>query len=78
MDETLERNLGEQPIARILKDLHLKPHDVVAASEENITHKMVTKACKGRRLTENVQGKIIRAMNRILENSYSKKDLFNY
>ena len=78
MDETLERNLGEQPIAKILRNLALKSHDVVAASEDNITHKMVTKACKGRRLTKNVQGKIIRAMNNMTDRSFSKTDLFDY
>jgi len=78
MDEMLEKNLGEQPIAKVLWALNLKTHDIVSASDENITHKMVTKACKGRRLTKNVQGKIIRAINRVSESSYSKKDLFNY
>jgi hypothetical protein len=50
IDKTIERNLGEQPIASILKEHHLKTHDLVAASEDHITHKMVTKACKGGRL----------------------------
>lgn len=78
MDETLERNLGEQPIARLMRDQKLKSHDLVAASDEPITHKMVTKACKGRRLTKNVQGKIVRAMNKASQNTYAKDALFNY
>ena len=77
-EETLERNLGEQSITRILKEQNLKPHDLVAASEEHITHKMVARACKGRRLTKHVQAKIIRALNKAADTSYSKKDLFNY
>jgi len=70
--------MGEQPIASILKEHHLKTHDLVAASEDHITHKMVTKACKGRRLTKNVQKKIISATNKALEKGFSKEDLFSY
>jgi hypothetical protein len=78
IDETFERNLGEQPIASVLEEHNLKPHDLVAASENSITHKMVTKACKGRRLTKNVQRKIISAINKALEKNFSKEDLFSY
>ncbi|NLT76571.1 MAG: hypothetical protein GXX98_08625, partial [Planctomycetes bacterium] len=55
MSDEIERNLGPQPIERIMAEHHLKPHDLVAASTEQITHKMVARACKGRRLTPNVQ-----------------------
>lgn len=75
---TIERNLGEQPIALIMKDLDLNPHDLVAASTEHITHKMVSRACKGRRLTPNVQSKIRNAVNKVSEREYPLSDLFNY
>ena len=42
-----ELNLGEQPIAQIMADLALKNGDLVAASGEFITRKMVVRACKG-------------------------------
>ncbi|MCB1124248.1 MAG: hypothetical protein KJT03_22040 [Verrucomicrobiae bacterium] len=74
----LDRNLGEQPIAAILLGHNLKPHDLVAASDEQITHKMVAKACKGRRLTKNVQAKVIRALNKAVGTCYTKEELFNY
>jgi hypothetical protein len=75
---TPERNLGEQPVARILRDLGLKPHDLVAASSVEMTHKMVARACKGRRLTPNTQAKVLEALNRATGRSYTLGDLFNY
>ena len=72
------RNLGEQPIARIMRDLGLKAQDLVAASTEQITHKMVARACKGRRLTPNVQAKIRNALNKVTSRQYSVAELFNY
>ena len=77
-DGAVERNLGEQPLARVMAARELKPHDLVEASTEQITHKMVTRACKGRRLTSNVQMKILRALNAATGGSYSSSDLFNY
>ena len=73
-----ERDLGEQPLARLLTELGLKPHDLVAASTEQITHKMVQRGCKGRRLTRNVQGKLLRALNTASGNAYALPDLFTY
>lgn len=74
----IERNLGEQPIAAILEEKHLKPHDLVAASSVQMTHKMINRACKGRRLTPNVQNKVLDALNAATGGSYTLKDLFNY
>jgi len=50
----------------------------VAASTEQITHKMVARACKGRRLTPNVQTKIQTALNRATQQNYRLADLFTY
>ncbi len=73
-----ERDLGEQPLALILTQLGLKSHDLVAASTEQITHKMVQRGCKGRRLTKNIQGKLLRALNTASGKTYAIQDLFNY
>lgn len=78
MNDPLERNLGEQPIARLLERHGLDAHAMVAASTEQITHKMVGKACKGRWLTMNVRQKIRNALNRAAATDYSLADLFNY
>jgi hypothetical protein len=73
-----ERDLGEQPIARLLASLSLSAHDLVAASREQLTHKMVSRACKGRRLTPHVQQKVLNALNAHTKGSYSLADLFAY
>jgi hypothetical protein len=78
MNPEIERNLGIQPIAKIISDAGLKPHDLVSASDEQITHKMITRACKGRRLTINTQIKVLNALNNATEKNYSLSEVFNY
>ena len=78
MIEDIERNLGEQPIVGLMAEHAIKPHDVVAASTDQITHKMITRACKGRRLSRHVQDKIVKALNTATEKKYLLRDLFNY
>jgi hypothetical protein len=78
MTDELERNLGEQPIARVMTAHNLKPHDLVQASTEQLTHKMVARACKGRRLTLNVQTKVLHALNAATGRHYPLTDLFTY
>ena len=88
---TPERDLGPQPIAGILDQLELDNHALVKASSEQLTHKMVSKARKGRRLTSKVKNKVTRALNRALAargetdgntdtaaQVYHPKDLFDY
>ena len=78
MGPEIERNLGEQPIARLLRESGLKAQDLVSASTEHVTFKMVTRACKGRRLTPNVQSKILRAWNQATGRADDRSDLFTY
>ncbi|MGD0551505.1 MAG: hypothetical protein ABSB25_02510 [Sedimentisphaerales bacterium] len=78
MNEGIERDLGPQPIAAILAKLSLKPHDLVAASTHQLTHKMVSRAAKGRRLTLNTQTKVLNALNLAAGKNFSLRDLFNY
>jgi len=78
MDDGIERDLGPQPIGEILTKRNLKPHDLVAASTQQLTHKMVSRACKGRRLTINAQLKVLNALNSATGQNYSLHDLFNY
>lgn len=73
-----ERNLGPQPIERIMAELKLKPHDLVAASTEQITHKIISRACKGRRLNPTVKAKVVNALNNAAGKSFTVYDLFNY
>ncbi len=78
MEASVERNMGVQPLQGILEELELKNHDLVAASRESLTHKMVARGCKGRRLTRNVQLKVRNALNLASGKSYRIADLFNY
>ena len=78
METEVERNLGEQPLARLMAEQGLKAQNLVAASAEHITFKMVTRACKGRRLTPHVQDKILRALNQAATKAYARSDLFTY
>lgn len=78
MIEVNERNFGPQPIADLMQQLQLKAHDLVEASTEQLTHKMVARAVKGRRLTNNTKGIVQRAMNQATGNVYKLVQLFNY
>ena len=78
MPDERERNLGEQPIAGVLAAHGLKAQDLVAASTDGLTHKMVARACKGRWLTPNTQGKVRRALNLASGRDYGLNELFNY
>ena len=72
------RELGEQPLAGLMADRGLKPHDLVAASTEQLTHKMVTRAMRGRRLTANTMDKVHRAWNKAADVESARNQLFNY
>lgn len=74
----IERDLGEQPIKQIMLTHDLVAHDLVEVSTEQITHRMLRRACKGRRLTTKVQNKILNALNKAVNKAYTLKDLFNY
>jgi hypothetical protein len=74
----LERNLGEQPIAALLAKHNFKSADLVTASSMQLTHKMVSRACRGRRLTSKTRLKVHQAINALVDTPLSMKDLFNY
>ena len=78
MTEDINRDLGLQPLAEIMAKHNLKPNDIVVNSAEQLSHKMLSRATKGRRLTRNVKEKILRALNKTVKGSYSLSDLFNY
>lgn len=78
MENKIERDLGEQPIGKIMAELGLKPNDLVSNSTEQITHKMVGRAVKGRRLNLKIQYRILNALNKASGKEFTLKDLFNY
>ncbi len=77
-NEKMNREMGEQPIAKILRERGLSHHDLVAASARPITHKMVMRAERGRWLTPNTKGIVLDALNRAAGANYTLSDLFNY
>ena len=77
MNET-DHNLGPQPIIELLAKHKMTHHDLVTASTEQITHKMVTRACKGRKLSRRMQLKIRNALNAAIEQTYTLSDSFTY
>ena len=78
MNNNTKKDFGQQPIAQIIAECNLKPNDIVRASTEQITHKMISRAVKGRMLTPRVRSKILNALNKAAGKNYSLKDLFNY
>lgn len=71
-------DMGQQPIAAILAEHHLKPNDLVKASVGPMTHKMVKRACKGRKLTGNTMRIVRDALNLAVGAKYKLPELFNY
>jgi len=75
-DKLLE--LGPQPLDTIMEECGLKNHDLVAASKDGLTHKQVQKGRKGRRLTRNIQDKIVSALCLASGRNYDRPSLFTY
>jgi len=73
-----DRDHGPQPLGDLLDRHGLAARDLVAASDEQLTHKMVARGVKGRWLTPNVRGKLVRALNAAAGTTYAERDLFTY
>lgn len=83
------RDLGTQPVDGMIEAWGISNHDLVDASPEQLTHKQVQRARKGRMLTLAMMQKLTRALNiavwyrltkeeRELYFEYLHKHLFNY
>jgi len=73
------RERGVQPLDALLNKLKLKNSNLVDASKEQLTHKMVARGRKGRFLTRHSQWKICNALNACQpEKKYRLEDIFNY
>lgn len=69
---------GPQPFGALMAERGLAPKDLVAASTEQLNHKMVARAVRGRQLTPNVVRKVVQAFNAAAEASVAPDELFNY
>lgn len=58
-----ERDHGEQPLDRLMEEWGLGNHDLVDVSTEQLTHKQVQRARKGREMTLKMKMKVARAFN---------------
>jgi Holliday junction resolvasome RuvABC ATP-dependent DNA helicase subunit len=74
--ETMEA--GPQPLDALLSRLALPNHALVENSSEHLTHKVVQKARKGRKVTRNAQQKILRALNAATGSNHTMEEIFNY
>lgn len=84
-----QMDLGEQPLDKLMERWALTNHGMVEISTEQLTHKQVQRARKGRRLTLKAMMKVTRAFNVAIWHNLSKeekeayfeygwKHLFNY
>jgi len=71
MQDDEPRDLGAQPLHLMLRDWGLDNHDLVEVSTEQLTHKQVQKARKGRRMT-------LKMMQKEHFHEYMHRELFNY
>ena len=72
-------DLGVQPLDALMTKLGITNHALVAVSTEQLSHKVVQKARKGRRLTSKAKTKILKALQTALpEQKFAHRDLFNY
>ena len=71
---------GVQPLDGLMMELGLSNHDVVAAAGVNVlTHKVVAKARRGRKLTRRAQDKIVAALNaKAAGRTFRREDCFSY
>ncbi len=72
-------DLGVQPLDALMTKHSLTNHALVAASTEQLSHKVVQKARKGRRLTPRAKNKVLNALLTAMpEQKFAHRDLFNY
>ncbi|MCC6759047.1 MAG: hypothetical protein IT395_05440 [Candidatus Omnitrophica bacterium] len=58
LSDSSGRDFGPQPLVEVMARLGITNDALVGASTDQLTFKMVTKGCKGRKLTPNAQYKI--------------------
>jgi len=79
LGEGVKAELGIQPLNGIMARLGISNADLVKASTEQLSFKMVQKGRKGRRLTPNIQHKILNALRALKpEEKFTIKEIFSY
>ena len=77
---TMDMEAGVQPLDRLMTAHGVSNHDLVAAAGPNLlTHKVVAKGRRGRRLTLRAQDKIVAALNaRLGGRPLTREECFSY
>lgn len=78
MNSIPDMDAGHQPLDSLMEERGLTNHDLVAASTHNLTHKQVSKARHGRKVTSRIQRKILAAWNAVQEETSTLEQLFTY
>ena len=73
MDE-LTRDHGPQPLDGLMVRWNIANHELVEVSAEQLNHKQVQKARKGRQLTLHLMQKLMRALNETILAKLAKED----
>jgi hypothetical protein len=84
-----ERDFGPQPLIAVIERWGLQSHDLVEASDEQLTYKQVQRAKSGRKLTLKMTMKVARSLNLAIWKrldaesrekfvEYLHKDIFSY
>lgn len=74
----VSRDHGPQPLAQLMTERGLAPKDLVAAAADQINHKMVSRAMKGRQLTPNAIRKVTAAFCAASGEVHGPEALFRY
>lgn len=77
MDE-LTRDHGLQPLDGLMVRWNLTNHELVEVSTEQLSHKQVQKARKGRQLTLHLMQKMMRALNEAALERVAKEERGNF
>lgn len=72
------RDMGPQPLAHLMNELSMKPSHLVEASPDQITHKLVSRAIRGRWLTPHSRRLVLRAWRAATGRETGLSELFNY
>ena len=71
--EEATRDHGPQPLDGLMERWNLTNHDLVGVSAEQLNHKQVQRARKGRQLTLHLMQKVARALNEAVLGTLDKE-----
>ena len=66
MQDDAARDHGDQPLDTLMERWGITNHELVGTSEEQLSHKQVQKARKGRQLTLHMMQKVTRTLNDVI------------